>query len=268
MTDPSTPTPVGTLLRISVSSADRRIDLGAPGNVAVVEIVPGLARALGVLDAGSVYGGYHLVTAAGVPLDPARSLLASGVEDGEVLTLEVGAARPEPRVYDDVVEAVADAVETRFRPWTPHDSALGAAWGAAALLAATGLLLLGAASDEPLPPVVAAVGALLAVVAGAVVARVGRDAGAARVLVLSGGLLGAVAGLTLGEAAPSWGWPAAAPVRGSRWPRCSPPWPCRTRVRSRWARGRWVSRSASWGRRSSSRRPNPRTCSRCSSPWC
>lgn len=214
MTDPSTPTPVGTLLRISVSSADRRIDLGAPGNVAVVEIVPGLARALGVLDAGSVYGGYHLVTAAGVPLDPARSLLASGVEDGEVLTLEVGAARPEPRVYDDVVEAVADAVENRFRPWTPHDSALGAAWGAAALLAATGLLLLGAAYDEPLPPVVAAVGALLAVVAGAVVARVGRDAAAARVLVLSGGLLGAVAGLTLGETAPSWGWPAAAAGAG------------------------------------------------------
>ncbi|MBT0994264.1 type VII secretion integral membrane protein EccD [Cellulomonas sp. DKR-3] len=211
----STPTsPVGTLLRISVTCGDRRVDLGAPGNVAVVEIVPGLARSLGVLDAGAVYGGYRLVTPTGETLDPARSLLAAGVEDGEVLTLESGAAQPEPRVYDDVVEAVADAVEDRFRPWTPHDSALGAAWGAAALVVATGLLLLGAPLAEPLPPVAAAVGALLAVAAGAVVARVGRDAVAGRVLVLAGGFLGAVAGLTVGTAAPSWGWPAAAAGAG------------------------------------------------------
>ena len=74
MTDPSTPTaPVGTLLRISVTAGDRRVDLGAPGNVAVVEIVPGLARALGMLDAASVYGGYRLVTAEGSTLDPART---------------------------------------------------------------------------------------------------------------------------------------------------------------------------------------------------
>jgi len=211
MTDPSTPTaPVGTLLRISVTAGDRRIDLGAPGNVAVVEIVPGLARALGLLEAASVYGGYRLVTADGEPLDPARSLIASGVEDGAVLTLQAGADQPEPRVYDDVVEAVADAVESRFRPWTPHDSALGAAWGASAIVAATSLLLLGAERTSPLAPVVAAVGALLAVAAGTVVARAGRDASAGRVLVLAAGLPAAVAGLTVGTWAPSWGWPAAA----------------------------------------------------------
>lgn len=210
MTDPSTPTaPVGTLLRISVTAGDRRIDLGAPGNVAVVEIVPGLARALGVLDAASVYGGYRLVTADGSTLDPARSLIASGVEDGAILTLECGADQPEPRVYDDVVEAVADAVESRFRAWTPHDSALGAAWGAAAIVAATALLLLGADRSSSLPPVVAAMGMVLAVVAGAVVARTGRDSSAGRVLVLAGGLPAAVAGLTAGTSAPSWGWPAA-----------------------------------------------------------
>ncbi|UJP39872.1 type VII secretion integral membrane protein EccD [Cellulomonas palmilytica] len=210
MTDPSTPTaPVGTLLRISVTAGDRRIDLGAPGNVAVVEIVPGLARALGVLDAASVYGGYRLVTAEGESLDPARSLIASGVEDGAVLALESGAEQPEPRVYDDVVEAVADAVEARFRPWTPHDSALGAAWGAAAIVAATSLLLLTAERSSQLAPVVAALAALLAVAAGTVVARTGRDASAGRVLVLAAGLPAAVAGLTVGTQSPSWGWPAA-----------------------------------------------------------
>ena len=112
MTDPSpSPTPVGTLLRVSVTAGDRRVDLGVPGNVAAAEIVPGLARTLGVLDAASVYGGYRLVRADGEPVDSARSLLAAGVEDGAVLTLESGARKPEVRVYDDVVEAVADAVE-------------------------------------------------------------------------------------------------------------------------------------------------------------
>jgi len=211
MTDPSTPTaPVGTLLRISVTAGDRRIDLGAPGNVAVVELVPPLARTLGVLDAASVYGGYRLVSADGVALDPARSLIASGVEDGAVLTLQAGADQPEPRVYDDVIEAVADAVESRYRAWTPHDSALGAAWGAAAIVAAVALLLLGGDRESALAPVVAAAAALVAVVAGAVVARTGADASAGRVLVLAAGLPAAVAGLTIGTAAPSWGGPTLA----------------------------------------------------------
>jgi type VII secretion integral membrane protein EccD len=211
MTDPtSTQAPVGTLLRVSVTAGDRRVDLGVPGNVATAEILPGLARTLGILDGAIVYGGYRLVRADGEPVDSARSLLAAGIEDGAVLTLEAGARRPEARVYDDVVEAVADAVESQYQPWTPRDSALGAAWAAVALLVVTGVLLLGADRTSALPPVIAGVGALLALVAGAVVARVGREPATGRILVLGAGVLAAVAGLTAGSGRPSWGAPAAA----------------------------------------------------------
>lgn len=202
-------TSVGTLVRVSVTAGDRRLDLGIPGAVPTAEVVPGLARALGLLDAGTAHGGYRLVRADGRPLDSARSLLAEGVEDGAVLTLESGARRAQERVYDDVVEAVADAVEQQYAPWTPRDSALTAAWAAAALLLAGAALLLGADATSALPPVVAGVAAVLALAAGAVVGRVGSEPAAGRVLVLVAPVLAGVAGLTAGTDAPSWGWPAA-----------------------------------------------------------
>ncbi|GIG20560.1 hypothetical protein Cch01nite_12840 [Cellulomonas chitinilytica] len=202
--------PVGTLLRLSVTAGDRRLDLGVPGNVAVVEILPGLARALGQLDAATAHGGYRLVTPDGTPLDAARSLVGQGVEDGTVLALESGARATAPRVYDDVVEAVADAVESQYQPWTPRDSALGAAWGAVALVVVSAALLLGADTASTMPPVLAGLGAVLVLVAGAVVGRVGPEPVTGRILVLSSGVLAAVAGLTLGDRPPSWGLSAVA----------------------------------------------------------
>jgi len=210
MTDlTSSLTPVGTLVRLSVVADDRRADLGAPGSVPVAELIPGLARTLGLLDAATVYGGYRLLRADGRAVDSARSLVAQGVEDGAVLTLEAGATRAEPRVYDDVVEAVADAVEAHHAPWTAQDSARSAAGAAVALLLAAAALLVGADPASLLPPVLAAVGCVLVLVAGAVVGRVGADPGAGRVLVLTATVLGAVAGLTALDGPPTWGWPTA-----------------------------------------------------------
>ncbi|MEN1975915.1 type VII secretion integral membrane protein EccD [Cellulomonas olei] len=210
MTDASaSTTSVGTLVRVSVTAGDRRLDLGIPGAVPMAEVLPGLARALGLLDATTAHGGYRLVRADGTPVDSARSLLAEGVEDGAVLTLESGARREQERIYDDVVEAVADAVEQQYAPWTPRDSALSAAWTAAALLLAGAALLLGADRASLVPPVVAGLGSLLALVAGAVVGRVGTEPAAGRVLVLVAPVLAGVAGLTATSGSPSWGWPAA-----------------------------------------------------------
>lgn len=206
---PAVATSVGTLVRVSVTAGERRIDLGIPGAVPTAEVVPGLARALGLLDATTAHGGYRLVRADGTALDSARSLLAEGVGDGAVLTLESGARRAQERVYDDVVEAVADAVEDQYAPWTPRDSALSAAWAAAALLLAGAALLLGADRASLVPPVVAALAAVLALAAGAVVGRVGAEPAAGQVLVLVAPVLGGVAGLTATAEPPSWGWPAA-----------------------------------------------------------
>jgi len=209
MSEPSPP-PVGTLLRVTVTAGERRADLGLPGTVALAEIVPGLARTLGVLDAGLVHAGYRLVRPDGRALDTARSMVAQGVADGEVLSLEVGALAPEPRVYDDLVEAVADAVEERYRPWTARDTALGAGWAAVALVAVAAALLLGASGGRTLAAAVAGVGALLVLGAGAVVTRVDREPATGQLLVPAAGLLAGVGGLLAAPAPVSWGWPAAA----------------------------------------------------------
>lgn len=205
----STPGALGTLVRVSVGAGDRSVDLGAPGNVPVAELVPGLARTLGLLDASTVFGGFRLVRTDGRPLDSDRSLQAQGVEDGARLTLESGAQVAEVRVYDDVVEAVADAVEGQYAPWTPRDSALTAVVAAAAFLLTGAALLLGADVTSLFPPVVAGIGALLVLGAAAVVGRVGGHDVGARTLVLVATVFGLVAGLTAGSQPPSWGVPAA-----------------------------------------------------------
>jgi hypothetical protein len=265
MTDaPAATTSVGTLVRVSVTAGDRRLDLGIPGAVPMAEVVPGLARALGLLDAATAHGGYRLVRADGTPIDSARSLLAEGVEDGAVLTLESGARREAERIYDDVVEAVADAVENQYAPWTPRDSALSAAWAAGALLLAGAALLLGADRASLVPPVVAALAALLALVAGAVVGRVGTEPAAGRVLVLTAPVLAAVAGLSAGSGAPSWGWSRRAAGSGWRgWATSSrsPAWRCCCRSAS--SRRAWSDR---WRPSATSSRRRPTAAGACSRP--
>src|SRR3712207_1189134 len=105
--------PAGTsgLVRVTVTSGTRRVDLVLPGAVPVVELVPELARSVGLLDAATVHGGYRLVTAEGRRLAGDAGLTLQGVDDGSVITVTAGVDVPVPPVYDDVVEAMADVVE-------------------------------------------------------------------------------------------------------------------------------------------------------------
>ena len=104
---------VGTsgLVRVTVTSGTRRVDLVLPGAVPVAELVPELARSVGLLDAATVYGGYRVVTAEGRPLANDSGLTLQGVEDGGVISVTAGIDDESPRVYDDVVEAMTDVVE-------------------------------------------------------------------------------------------------------------------------------------------------------------
>ncbi|KGM08893.1 type VII secretion integral membrane protein EccD [Cellulomonas bogoriensis] len=197
---------LGTLVRVSVSAGDRSADLSAPAGSPVAELVPGLARTLGLLDPATVHGGYHLVRSDGTVLDTDRSLQAQGVQDGAVLTMESGAEPEDVRVYDDVVEAVADAVEGQYAPWTPADSALTAVVAAVAFLLTGAALLLGADPASAFPPVVAGGAALLVLGAALVVGRAGHHTTGANALALTATLLGLVVGLTVTATDPTWGW--------------------------------------------------------------
>ena len=48
------------LVRVSVQSEGRRLDIGIPGQLPLVELMPGFARSLGVLDATMTHAGYTL----------------------------------------------------------------------------------------------------------------------------------------------------------------------------------------------------------------
>lgn len=106
-------------VRVTVAGGTRRADLVVPGTVPVVELLPALARCLGLLDAATAHGGYRLVTPAGRELTGDAGLIGQGVEDGDLLVLAVGVEQAAPRVYDDLVEATADVVERDLRPGDP-----------------------------------------------------------------------------------------------------------------------------------------------------
>ena len=121
-------------MRVTVTSGTRRVDLVLPGAVPVAELVPELARSVGLLDPVTVYGGYRLVTQEGRELAGDAGLIMQGIEDGGLLTVAAGVDDEPPRVYDDVVEAMTDVVERDLKPWEP-------ASGRRTALSAAGLLM-------------------------------------------------------------------------------------------------------------------------------
>lgn len=128
------------LVRVTVTSGNRRVDLVLPGAVPLAELLPELARSVGLLDPATVHGGYRVGIADGRRLALDTGLTLQGVEDGGLLTVTAGVDDPVPRVYDDVVEAMTDVVEGDLSPWQP-------ATGRRTALVAAGLFLaLGAAA--------------------------------------------------------------------------------------------------------------------------
>ncbi|HEX5534541.1 MAG TPA: type VII secretion integral membrane protein EccD [Actinomycetales bacterium] len=159
------------LVRVTVLRGVRRADLAVPAGVPVADLLPELVGSVGALDPYTVHGGYRLIRPAGGSLRADDTLAAQGVEDGEVLSVEVGAEVPPPRVYDDVVEAVADAVERQTRPWSPAASARTALVTAVlALLLAAGVLFTLRTAGTPVA-LAAAVCAVLLITTAAVLSR-------------------------------------------------------------------------------------------------
>src|SRR3954451_13874930 len=167
MSSSQAPVSASGLVRVSVSSGTRRVDLVLPGSVPVAELVPELARSVGLLDAATVYGGYRVVTADGRELAPETGLITQGVMDGGLLSVTAGVDEAPPRIYDDIVEAMTDVVERDLRPWAPA-SGRRTALVAAGLLMALGAVALLIQYSSLLAGVAAAVVAV-ALVAGAVV---------------------------------------------------------------------------------------------------
>ena len=204
MTQSST---VASLIRLSVTSGSRRADLGLPGGVPVAELLPELARELGVLDLDSASQGFRLVRHDGVLVDADRSLAAQGVEDGFVLSLEPAGEPLELKVYDDVVEAVSDLVESQFAPWTPEHSSRSALGAAVVLFVAGAFALYTARADGALVLGLSAAVAVLLLVTATVLGQARRQPLPATALGLVAVLYAAVAGSAVTTEGTVWGEP-------------------------------------------------------------
>ncbi|MDT9593447.1 type VII secretion integral membrane protein EccD [Nocardioides zeae] len=195
-----TQTQVGAsgLVRVTIASGRRRVDLVLPAAVPVAELVPELARSVGLLDGATVYGGYAVVTQDGRVLAHDAGLTIQGVEDGSLLTVSAGVDQTPPRVYDDVVEAMTDVVEKELRPWEPA-AGRRTALGASALLLLVGAYSLLLQTDQTLGAVGAGVVAVLLSAAAIVLSRVQRERQAAVVLGTVAAVYGGVAGALVGR---------------------------------------------------------------------
>lgn len=195
------------LVRITVTTGDRRSDLALPGAVAVAELLPELARSLGLLDRGAAKAGYRLVTADGRELGPETGLTFQGVRDGELLLLTAVAHEEQPKVYDDVVEAMADAVEHDMAPWDPT-SGRRTALAAASVLLGLGAVALVTQRTDVVSGAAAGVAALLLVTSAVVLSRLREEHEVASVLAWAAAAYAAVAGLTATEEGPILALPA------------------------------------------------------------
>ncbi len=207
------PVSASGLVRVTVASGTRRVDLVLPGAVPVAELVPELARSVGLLDSGTVYGGYRLVTSEGRELASDAGLIMQGVEDGGLLTVSAGVDDESPRVYDDIVEAMTDVVERDLRPWEP------AAGRRTALTAAGLLMALGAVAlfiqDSTLASVAAAAVALALVTGAIVLSRAQHEPEAAVAVAWMGALYAAVSGFMLAPDGMVFGLPVACAGAGA-----------------------------------------------------
>ncbi|WP_034529327.1 type VII secretion integral membrane protein EccD [Bifidobacterium stellenboschense] len=162
---------------VRVSYGRRSTKISLPATQPVAELLPNIAKRLGVLDPTLVYAGYRLLREDETPIDNPPSLAEQGVRDGDRLTLRVNALDDQDVVYDDVVEAVADSVSRAHRPWT-NENTTWTSLIVSCVLLGVGAACLAFAPRSVINAVIAGLAAVAALAIGGVLAsrRMNRQA--------------------------------------------------------------------------------------------
>lgn len=175
--------------RVTVVAPDSRIDVALPDDLPVADLRPDILRLSGQVQSEEEPTGFHLVRRDGSVLDPALSLSAQRVLDGELIALRAFAESLPPAVHDDVADAIATAVVRDRRRWSDDLMRAVGLTGGAVLLVMMCFVLWWA---EPvrhdmhsMPGVVAGVIGTVLIAFAAVRARVYRDRAAAVALGLA-----------------------------------------------------------------------------------
>jgi hypothetical protein len=122
---------VSALVRVTVVGAAVTAELVVPAGVPLAEVVPDLARSVGLLDAETVHAGYRVETEHGQLLTPDAGLAAQGVPAGAVLVVRTGGDEGPLARYDDVLTTLR---ARRSWPWRRR----GARWPGAARRTSSG----------------------------------------------------------------------------------------------------------------------------------
>ncbi len=180
--------------RVTVVAPRTRIDVALPAGVAVADLLPMLLEMAKETtpDGGARHGGWCLAKLGDAPLDPSRTLASLGVVDGELLQLRRRTENPPPPLYDDVVDAIAEASPDSYRPWTKQTARrIGFVAGALALIFAAltvfmaGPMYGGSAVGAA---ITAGASAIAAVTLGAVIARGYQQEATGVLIAAAGGL--------------------------------------------------------------------------------
>lgn len=184
--------PVSRVVMVSIRTPSSRVDLALPDRTTIAEILETVLDVAprSLREQALAHGGWILRTAAGRPLPGSTTLLDEGIVGGTTLFL-AGADTAGPAVvYDDVADAVADAVRADSTAWPAGAGrafALGAT-AAFAILAVLAVLVLGPPWTVP-AVVLAALAVGLQAAAAILARRVGDGA-----LALTIGLVSVAAG--------------------------------------------------------------------------
>ena len=169
--------------RVTVVAPDSRIDVALPEDVPLADVYPEILRLSGQTQRTGAPTGYHLVRRDGTVLDAGLSLVAQQVLDGELLALRPFAESLPPAVYDDVVDAIASAVDRDRRRWSDDLMHAAGLVGGVLLLVMMGFALWFADPVKhdmhALPGIVAGVAGVVLVACAGVRARVYDDRGSA-----------------------------------------------------------------------------------------
>ena len=198
----------GDLRRVTIVGPRKRFDIAIPGTAPLAQLLPALLGHAGadLPDAGAAHGGWALQRLGGWPLDTAKSAIALGVRDGEVLYFRPRRVELTAPVFDDPAESIGWTLAERTARWSERATRAAGLAATAVLLAAgsAGLLMSGRAWHVP-----AALGGAVSVVLiliAATVARTIDDRPAAAVVAACalpygaiGGLLGTAGDRTLGH---------------------------------------------------------------------
>ncbi|WP_345425328.1 type VII secretion integral membrane protein EccD, partial [Actinomycetospora chlora] len=177
---PGSGTAVTAASRVSVLAPRTRVDVALPPDVPLADLLPVLLDMTGESAAGSrgTGGGWTLAPLGQGPVDPSRTLASLGVLDGDQLVLRRRTDAAPPPLFDDVVDAVAEATPASYRAWGPGLARVLGLAGLAAGVAAVALALVVAGRGPGL-----AGGLGTAAVAGvAALGTLGLAAGGARVV--------------------------------------------------------------------------------------